>query len=428
MKIHWKQHISIMLLCTLLSSVFGLVLTGGNKASATTAPITADELQVGDYVQMEEVIFRSMGGRRLVSLEFVGSGAFDDYPNSDPNIPHSAAGYNSFGEDDRRGGEPSSVNMYLNDTWKLDALGNVQSFLDGEVDLVTLEEYNSLTIFNSDEQGNINGFWWLKTADIGTSYNVYYGYGSGSLSLMYANYSGAKIRPVITLKQEIQFRGAGTSNAPYTIIQPLSVEMFPIGDQNLAKYKDGSEIYTIISGTASPIRSTGVSVEGTLGGITKRTNVINGKWFLYWTNKELLEGGYTNITLTVQDEVEGIHTREYNVNITVGNSPSESSPLPVITVINASPFATLLYDPTKAYVGNFEIIYSDEITGVLEGIRVNENGEPDENGRYTKLNGTLYDLPEESITEVTLPNGQKLHVKQKDAITLDASFQLQFKE
>ncbi len=114
----------------------------------------------------------------------------------------------------------------------------------------------------------------------------------------------------------------------------------------------------------------------------------------------------------IVDSIIDMGAYEYAPQSIVTTLPTVEVPITVISAPAGVAFTTLLYDPSQLYVGTFANFNSNGITGYLTGLRVDEDGIADVNGKFTKLQGVLDGTANGKLVEVQLPaNGPSLYVR-----------------
>ncbi len=115
---------------------------------------------------------------------------------------------------------------------------------------------------------------------------------------------------------------------------------------------------------------------------------------------------------------------EYSVSNEVKPPQVDVTP-PLSTAPVGATFTAMVYDPTQKYVGTFDNVNSNGITGSLSGIRVDEDGVADANGKFTKLQGVLDGTANGKLVEVQLSvNGPSLYVRLISAPATDGQFEV----
>lgn len=138
--------------------------------------------------------------------------------------------------------------------------------------------------------------------------------------------------------------------------------------------------------------------------------VENGSYTVFVQNG----AGYESVqTITVQNIKEDVQ-------------PVVRQLLSVLTIHSNKSFTSLIYDPDQVLVGTYNSINSNGITGNLTGVRVDQGGVANANGRFTKLQGILNGAANGKLVEVQLTaNGPSLYVRLIEAPATNGQFDVQ---
>ncbi len=136
-------------------------------------------------------------------------------------------------------------------------------------------------------------------------------------------------------------------------------------------------------------------------------------------------GVYTIYVTTEHGSISVYHVEIDQIIKQMPSSPTESSSIPVINAPSGTNFTAMVYDPTQKYVGTFNNVNSNGITGNLTGTRVNGGGLADENGIFTKLQGVLNGTGNGEFKELKLTStGPSMYVRITDSPISDGQFEI----